>query len=39
MKSRIEVLTLAVDDLPRSLAFYREGLGQARRLADGRYAS
>ena len=29
MKSRINVLTLAVDDLPRSLAFYREGLGLA----------
>jgi hypothetical protein len=39
MKSRIKVLTLAVDDLPRSPAFYREGLGQARRLADGRHAS
>ncbi len=27
MKPRIKVLTLAVDDLDRSLAFYRDGLG------------
>lgn len=27
MKPRIKVLTLGVDDLERSLAFYREGLG------------
>ena len=27
MKPRITVLTLAVDDLDRSLAFYRDGLG------------
>jgi uncharacterized protein len=27
MKSRINVLTLAVDDLERSLAFYRDGMG------------
>jgi uncharacterized protein len=27
MKPRITVLTLGVDDLERSLAFYREGLG------------
>jgi uncharacterized protein len=27
MKPRIRVLTLAVDDLHRSLAFYRDGLG------------
>jgi catechol 2,3-dioxygenase-like lactoylglutathione lyase family enzyme len=27
MKPRIKVLTLAVTDLPRSLAFYRDGLG------------
>ena len=27
MKPRITVLTLAVDDLQRSLAFYRDGLG------------
>ena len=27
MKPRITVLTLGVDDLERSLAFYRDGLG------------
>jgi catechol 2,3-dioxygenase-like lactoylglutathione lyase family enzyme len=27
MKPRIKVLTLAVSDLERSLAFYRDGLG------------
>ena len=27
MKSRIKVLTLAVRDLERSLAFYRDGMG------------
>ena len=27
MKQRINVLTLAVDDLERSLAFYRDGMG------------
>lgn len=27
MKSRIKVITLGVDDLERSLAFYRDGLG------------
>jgi uncharacterized protein len=27
MKPRLKVLTLAVDDLERSLAFYRDGLG------------
>src|SRR4051812_23395379 len=27
MKSRVKVLTLGVDDLERSLAFYRDGLG------------
>ena len=27
MKPRIKVITLAVDDLNRSLAFYRDGLG------------
>jgi len=27
MKPRIKVLTLAVDDLKRSLAFYRDGMG------------
>ena len=27
MKPRIKVLTLAVDDLERALAFYRDGLG------------
>lgn len=27
MKAQINVITLAVDDLERSLAFYREGLG------------
>ena len=27
MKPRIKVLTLAVDDLERSLAFYRDGMG------------
>lgn len=27
MKSRINLITLAVDDLERSLKFYREGLG------------
>jgi uncharacterized protein len=27
MKPRIQVLTLAVDDLERSLAFYRDGMG------------
>jgi catechol 2,3-dioxygenase-like lactoylglutathione lyase family enzyme len=27
MKSRITVLTIGVDDLDRSLAFYRDGLG------------
>lgn len=27
MESRIHVITLAVADLPRALAFYREGLG------------
>ena len=29
MKPRITILTLGVDDLDRSLAFYREGLGLA----------
>lgn len=29
MKPRIHVITLAVDDLERSLAFYRDGLGWA----------
>ena len=29
MKQRINVLTLAVDDLERSLAFYRDGMGLA----------
>ena len=29
MKARLSVLTLAVDDLERSLAFYRDGLGFA----------
>ncbi|MBI3805217.1 MAG: VOC family protein [Nitrospirae bacterium] len=29
MKPRIKVITLAVSDLPRSLAFYRDGLGLA----------
>ena len=27
MKARITVITLGVDDLPRALQFYREGLG------------
>ncbi len=27
MKPRIKVITLAVDDLPRSLVFYRDGMG------------
>ncbi|HEX7635772.1 MAG TPA: VOC family protein, partial [Noviherbaspirillum sp.] len=27
MKPRIKVITLGVDDLNRSLAFYRDGLG------------
>ena len=27
MKPRIKVITLAVDDLERSLRFYRDGLG------------
>lgn len=27
MKPRVHVITLAVDDLPRALRFYREGLG------------
>jgi catechol 2,3-dioxygenase-like lactoylglutathione lyase family enzyme len=27
MEPRIHVITLAVDDLPRALAFYRDGLG------------
>lgn len=27
MKPRIKVLTLGVDDLERSLAFYRDGMG------------
>jgi catechol 2,3-dioxygenase-like lactoylglutathione lyase family enzyme len=27
MKPRIHVITLAVDDLDRALAFYRDGLG------------
>jgi len=27
MKPRITLITLAVDDLERSLAFYRDGLG------------
>jgi hypothetical protein len=27
MKPRITLITLGVDDLPRALAFYREGLG------------
>ncbi len=27
MKSRIKVITLGVDDLKRSLAFYRDGMG------------
>ena len=31
MKPRIKVLTLMVDDLPRSLAFYRDGMGLATR--------
>lgn len=29
MKPRISVLTLGVDDLERSLRFYRDGLGLA----------
>lgn len=29
MKPRIKVLTLGVDDLERSLCFYRDGLGLA----------
>ena len=29
MKPRISVLTLGVDDLPRALRFYRDGLGLA----------
>jgi catechol 2,3-dioxygenase-like lactoylglutathione lyase family enzyme len=29
MKARISLVTLAVDDLERSLAFYRDGLGWA----------
>lgn len=31
MKPRISVLTLGVEDLERSLAFYRDGLGRLRR--------
>lgn len=31
MKPRITVITLGVDDLERSLAFYRDGLGLATR--------
>ena len=27
MKARISVITLGVDDLEKSLAFYRDGLG------------
>ena len=27
MKPRIKVLTLAINDLDRSLAFYRDGMG------------
>lgn len=27
MKNRVTLITLGVDDLPRSLAFYRDGLG------------
>ena len=27
MKQRLHVITLAVDDLERALAFYRDGLG------------
>ena len=27
MEPRLHVITLAVDDLERSLAFYRDGLG------------
>jgi catechol 2,3-dioxygenase-like lactoylglutathione lyase family enzyme len=29
MKARVSLITLAVDDLERSLAFYRDGLGWA----------
>lgn len=29
LKQRVDVLTLAVTDLPRALAFYRDGLGLA----------
>jgi uncharacterized protein len=31
MKPRITLLTLGVDDLPRAVAFYRDGLGFATR--------
>jgi len=31
MKPRIHVITLAVADLDRALAFYRDGLGSPRR--------
>jgi catechol 2,3-dioxygenase-like lactoylglutathione lyase family enzyme len=36
MKARITILTLGVDDLQRSLAFYRDGLGLRTRGIVGR---
>ncbi len=36
MRARIKVLTLGVDDLERSLAFYRDGLGLPTRGIIGR---
>lgn len=35
MKPQINIITVAVDDLQRSLAFYRDGLGLAAGMADG----
>ena len=36
MKPRINIITLAVSDLQRSLAFYRDGLGlPTKGIADG----
>lgn len=40
MQARVTVLTLAVDDLERSVAFYRDGLGfQTRGIVGEQYAS
>jgi uncharacterized protein len=35
MKPRITLLTLGVDELERSVAFYRDGLGSRRKASSG----